>query len=144
MTPQPFAPDRAALAAALDRDLAGKTDYSVLCLSDGLDYGEGDALTGAIAKLRGATGSFAMLRPGKDDAALALGQAIGESSGLTARVLAGEGGPRVGVVRAVTGRGEPLGEAPILHAEAARKEADREIRSAARDQEPGRPPRDRR
>ena len=42
--PQPYAPDRAALADALDRELAGKTDYSVLWLSDGLDYGEGDAL----------------------------------------------------------------------------------------------------
>jgi hypothetical protein len=42
LTPQPYAPDRAALATALDRDLAGKTDYSVLWLSDGLDYSEGE------------------------------------------------------------------------------------------------------
>ena len=112
LTPQPYAPDRAALAATLDRDLAGKTDYSVLWLSDGLDYGDGDALTATIAKLRGATGSFAMLQPGKDDQALALGQAVGEGSGLAARVLSsGGGGPRVGVVKAVTGRGDPLGDA---------------------------------
>ena len=111
LTPQPYAPDRAALAATLDRDLAGKTDYSVLWLSDGLDYGEGDALTTTIAKLRGATGSFAMLQPGKDDQALALGQAVGEGGGLAARVLSSGGGPRVGVVKAVTGRGEPLGDA---------------------------------
>ena len=121
LTPQPYAPDRAALATALDRDLAGKTDYSVLFLSDGLDYGEGDALTGAIAKLRGSTGSFAMLRPGNDDAALALGQATGESGGLAARVLAGEGGPRVGVVKAVTGRGEPLGDAQFSFADGAKE-----------------------
>ena len=111
LTPQPYAPDRAALATALDRDLVGKTDYSVLFLSDGLDYGEGDALTATITKLRGTTGSFAMLRPGKDDAALALGQPTGENGGLAARILAGEGGPRAGVVKAVTGRGEPLGDA---------------------------------
>ena len=111
LIPQPYAPDRAALAATLDRDLAGKTDYSVLWLSDGLDYGEGDALTTTIAKLRGATGSFAMLQPGKDDQALALGQAVGEGGGLAARVLSSGGGPRVGVVKAVTGRGEPLGDA---------------------------------
>jgi hypothetical protein len=111
LTPQPYTPDRAALASTLDHNLAGKTDYSVLWLSDGLDYGEGDALTKVIAKLRGSTGSFAMLRPGKDDSALALGQATGDGAGLEARILAGGEGRRVGVVRAVTGRGEPLGDA---------------------------------
>jgi len=121
LSPQPFAPDRAALAASLDHDLAGKTDFSVLWLSDGLDYGEGDALTNVIAKLRGATGSFAMLRPGKDDQALALGQATGEGAGLEARVLAAGDGPRVGVVKAVTGRGEPLGDAQFSIAQGARE-----------------------
>ncbi|MGE5259510.1 MAG: DUF4159 domain-containing protein, partial [Actinomycetota bacterium] len=119
LSPQPYAPDRAALAATLDHNLAGKTDYSVLWLSDGLDYSEGDALTNVIAKLRGSTGSFTMLRPGKDDQALALGQATGEGAGLEARVLAGGDGPRVGVVKAVTGRGEPLGDAQFTIAEGA-------------------------
>jgi hypothetical protein len=119
LSPQPYAPDRAALAATLDHNLAGKTDYSVLWLSDGLDYGEGDALTNVIAKLRGSTGSFTMLRPGKDDQALAVGQATGEGAGLEARVLAGGDGPRVGVVKAVTGRGEPLGDAQFTIAEGA-------------------------
>ena len=121
LTPQPYAPDRAALAATLDRDLAGKTDYSVLWLSDGLDYGEGDALTATIAKLRGATGSFAMLQPGKDDSALALGQAVGEGGGLVARVLSSGRGPRVGVVKAVTGRGEPLGDAQFALGDGAKE-----------------------
>ena len=121
LTPQPYAPDRAALAATLDRDLAGKTDYSVLWLSDGLDYGEGDALTTTIAKLRGTTGSFAMLQPGKDDQALALGQAVGEGGGLAARVLSSGGGPRVGVVKAVTGRGEPLGDAQFALGDGAKE-----------------------
>ncbi len=39
--PQPYAPDRKALAETLRRELGGKTDYSVVWLSDGLDYGEG-------------------------------------------------------------------------------------------------------
>ncbi len=121
LTPQPYAPDRAALATALDRDLAGKTDYSVLWLSDGLDYSEGDALTAVIAKLRGTTGSFAMLRPGSGDAALALGHGIGENGGLAARLLAGQGGPRIGVVKAVTGRGEPLGDAQFTVGDGARE-----------------------
>ena len=121
LTSQPYAPDRAALAATLDRDLAGKTDYSVLWLSDGLDYGEGDGLTATIAKLRGATGSFAMLQPGKDDSALALGQAVGEGGGLVARVLSSGRGPRVGVVKAVTGRGEPLGDAQFALGDGAKE-----------------------
>lgn len=111
LTPEPYAPDRAGLAATLERDLAGKTDYSVLWLSDGLDYGEGDAFAASLAKLAGATGSLAVLRPEKDDAALALGQASSDGGELTARVLSGADGPRSGVVKALTGRGEPLGEA---------------------------------
>jgi hypothetical protein len=121
LTPQPYVPDRAALASTLDHNLAGKSDYSVLWLSDGLDYGEGDALTKVIAKLRGSTGSFAMLRPSKDDSALALGQATGDGAGLEARILAGGEGPRVGVVKAVTGRGEPLGDAQFSIADGARE-----------------------
>ena len=79
-------------------------------LSDGLDYGEGRSFADSLAKLAGSAGSVLMLRPDRDDAALALDQTAGERSGLTARILSGAEGPRAGVVRAVTGRGEPLGE----------------------------------
>jgi hypothetical protein len=111
LVPEPFAPDRAALAATLDKELGGTTDYSVLWLSDGLDYGDTQAFAAALAKLAGATGSFAVLRPEKDDSPLALGQAVGDGGELTARILSGAEGTRSGVVRALTGRGEPLGEA---------------------------------
>jgi len=120
LTPEPYAPDRAALAAALEKELGGKTDYSVLWLSDGLDYGGAQAFAGTLAKLAGANGSFAVLRPDKNDAALALGQAFGEGGELAARVLSGAEGPRSGVVRALTGRGEPLGEAPYAIGDSAR------------------------
>src|SRR5438876_562369 len=70
LVPEPYAPDRAALATALDRGLGGEPDYSVLWLSDGLDYGEGADFAASLAKLAGSTGSFTVLRPGKDDAAL--------------------------------------------------------------------------
>jgi hypothetical protein len=120
LTPEPYAPDRTALAAALEKTLGGTTDYSVLWLSDGLDYGETQAFAGALAKLAGATGSFAVLRPEKDGAALALGQTSGDSGELAARVLSGAEGPRSGVVRALTGRGEPLGEATYTIGSAAR------------------------
>jgi hypothetical protein len=110
LAPQPYAPDRKALADTLGRELGGKTDYSVVWLSDGLDYGEGRSFADSLAKLAGSAGSVLMLRPDRDDAALALDQTAGERSGLTARILSGAEGPRAGVVRAVTGRGEPLGE----------------------------------
>jgi hypothetical protein len=113
LVPEPYAPDRAALATTLERDLGGETDFSVLWLSDGLDYGEGSGFAASLAKLAGSSGSFTVLRPGHDDAALGVGQASGEGGELTARVLSGADGPRSGVIKALTGRGEPLGEAPF-------------------------------
>ena len=121
MMPEPYAPDRAALADALEKQLGGKTDYSVLWLSDGLDYGEGDAFAKTLAKLAGGHGSFAVLRPEGDDAALALGQSAGDKGELAARVMSAAQGPRSGVVRALTGRGEPLGEAAFSIGETARE-----------------------
>ena len=71
------------LPAKLERESRGQADYSVLCLSDGLDYGEGAAFAASLEKLAGSAGSIAVLRPGKDDAALALGQAEGEAASLS-------------------------------------------------------------
>src|SRR6478752_3341496 len=51
LVPHPYAPDRKALAETLQRELGGKTDFSVVWLSDGLDYGEGQAFTEGLAKL---------------------------------------------------------------------------------------------
>ena len=121
LTPEPYAPDRTALAATLEKALAGKTDYSVLWLSDGLDYGDGEAFAATLAKLAGSAGSFAVLRPEKDDAPLALGQAAGEGGEFAARVLSGTEGPRSGAVKALTGRGEPLGQAAFAIGESARE-----------------------
>ena len=121
LTPEPYAPDRTALAATIEKALAGKTDYSVLWLSDGLDYGDGEAFAATLAKLAGSAGSFAVLRPEKDDAPLALGQAPGEGGEFAARVLSGTEGPRSGAVKALTGRGEPLGQAAFAIGESARE-----------------------
>ena len=121
LTPQPYAPDRKALAATLERELGGKTDYSVVWLSDGLDYGEGPAFAESLTKLAGRSGSILTLRPDGDNAALALDQATGDGSELAARVLSGAEGPRSGVVKALTGRGEPLGEAPFAIPQGARE-----------------------
>jgi Domain of unknown function (DUF4159)/Aerotolerance regulator N-terminal len=121
LAPEPYAPDRVALAQVLDRDLGGKTDYSVLWLSDGLDYGEGPAFASSLAKLAGSTGSLGVLRPEKDDAALALDQTTGNASELAGRVLSGTDGPHSGVVKALTGRGEPLGDAAFSIPQGARE-----------------------
>ncbi len=111
LSPEPYAPARTALAATLDKELGGKSGYSVLWLSDGLDYGKGEEFAGALAKLAGADGGLTVLRPERDGAALAIGQAAGQSGTLAARVLSGTEGPHAGTVKALTGRGEPLGEA---------------------------------
>ncbi len=120
LAPEPYAPDRAALAATLEKQLGGKTGFSVLWLTDGLDYGEGDSFGATLRKLAGPSGSFAVLRPEKENAALALGQASGDGGELTARVLSADDGPRSGTVKALTGHGEPLGEAQFSIAEGAR------------------------
>jgi uncharacterized protein DUF4159/aerotolerance regulator-like protein len=113
LTPEPYAPDRAALAATLEKDLAGQTGHSVVWLSDGLDYGDGDSFAAVLAKLAGNGGSLTVLKPGTGEAALGLGQSTGEGGVLAGRVLSSADGPRSGVVSALTGRGEPLGEAPF-------------------------------
>jgi uncharacterized protein DUF4159/aerotolerance regulator-like protein len=125
LAPEPYAPDRAALAATLEKQLGGKTDFSVLWLTDGLDYGEGEDFAATLRKLAGSTGSFAVLRPENDNAALALGHASGDGGELTARVLSGVDGPRSGAVKALTGRGEPLGEAAFAIPEGAREATTR-------------------
>ena len=119
--PQAYAPDRNALAEKLERELGGQTDYSVVWLSDGLDYGQEQAFIDGLAKFAGASGSIVMLRPERDDAPLALNQTAGERGGLVARVSCGTEGPRSGVVKAVTGRGEPLGEVPFTLSPGARQ-----------------------
>ena len=111
LSPEPYAPDRAALIAALQQALEDKTGYSVVWLSDGLDYGEGASFMDALAAFAGNGGSLTVLKPDADEGAFGLGQASGEGGVLAGRVLSGVEGPRTGTVAALTGRGEPLGEA---------------------------------
>src|SRR5262245_35518775 len=112
ISPEPYAPDRTALAARIEKELSGRTGLRFLGLSDWLDYVDSQVFAGALAKFA-TGGSLSVLRPERDDAALALGQGTGESGTFAARVLSGAEGPRAGVVKALTGRGEPLGEAPF-------------------------------
>ncbi len=102
-------------------DLAQDTAYSVLWLSDGLEHGEGQNFAASLRKLAGETGSFAVIRPEREAAPLALGQESSQGGELAARVLSGADGPRSGTVKALTGRGEPLGEASFSIKEGARE-----------------------
>ncbi len=111
LSPRPYAPDRKALAAKLAEELKDEKSYSVLWLSDGLDYGEGQDFAKGLVKLAGAPGNVTTLKPERDGAALALSQATGDRSELAARIQSGTEGPRAGIVKALSGRGEPLGEA---------------------------------
>ncbi|HXG79302.1 MAG TPA: DUF4159 domain-containing protein [Methyloceanibacter sp.] len=113
LSPEPYAPGRMALAEKLGKELGGKSGFNVLWLSDGLDYGDGAAFAAALKKIAGDGGSVNVLRPESDSAALALGYSVGDGGELVGRVLSGAEGPRAGVIRALTGRGEPLGEAPF-------------------------------
>jgi len=113
LNPEPYAPDRAELAETLEKDLAVKTGHSVVWLSDGLDYGKGESFSEALTKLASGGGSLTVLTPGSHETPLGVGQATGEGGVLAGRVLSGAEGPSTGIVRALTGRGEPLGEAPF-------------------------------
>ena len=121
LVPRPFAPDRKGLAAKLAEQLEADTHYSVLWLTDGLDYGAGADFAESLVKLAGSAANVAMLRPGREDAALGLAQATGERSELAARILSGGEGPRLGIVKALSSRGEPLGEAPFEIPQGARE-----------------------
>ena len=112
LIPEPYAPEREAIAATLQDELDPKTGYSVVWLSDGLDYGHGEDFAAALGKLAEG-GSLTVLQPGAGEAPLGLGQARAEGGVLAGRVIGSEDGPRTGHVRALTGRGEPLGEAPF-------------------------------
>jgi Domain of unknown function (DUF4159)/Aerotolerance regulator N-terminal len=121
LSPEPYAPDRNALAGTLEQQLADQTGFSVLWLSDGLDYGEDDAFRTTLTKFAGDAGSVTVLRPERASAPLAVGQAPGQGGELAARILSGGDGPRSGVVRALTGRGDPLGEASFSIGEKTRE-----------------------
>lgn len=121
LTPEPYAPDRTGLMSIIEKDLAKDTNYSVVWLSDGLEHGGDENFVTSLRKLAGETGSFAVIRPEREAAPLALGQESGQSGELTARILSGVEGPRTGTIKALTGRGEPLGETTFSLKDGARE-----------------------
>ncbi|MEM8643361.1 MAG: DUF4159 domain-containing protein [Pseudomonadota bacterium] len=110
LLPQPFAPNRRDVAATMEEALQGSSDYSVIWLSDGLDYGYGEEFAASLAKLAEG-GSLTVLKPGPQETPLGVGHARAEGGALAGRVISGAPGPFSGSIRALTARGEPLGEA---------------------------------
>jgi hypothetical protein len=112
LQPQPFAPDRAALAEQLARILDGQKGLDVVWLSDGIDH---DGATSAFASALGQIASGGRLqvisnRPGDEPLGLAAG--LDRDGRLEAFVVRAEGAGRTGTALAFSARGQRLAETP--------------------------------
>ena len=113
LIPQPFAPDRLAAAAALEATLNGaKGEASLVWLTDGIDEkGDAGAFAARLAKL----GQLSVVDAKSSESGLGLIAGVGVEGKLEAAILRAEtGGPRDGVLHALSARGQRLGEA-IFH-----------------------------
>jgi uncharacterized protein DUF4159/aerotolerance regulator-like protein len=109
--PQPFAPDRPAVAQAIANALGGATGASVVWLADGIDH---DDQTRAFAdRLKGlASAGLAVIETGPGQEALGTSATLVSGGRLEAQVLRAEaGGARGGTLHALSGRGQRLGSA---------------------------------
>ncbi len=109
LQPRPYNPDRARLAGKLAREFNGHEALAVVWLSDGLNYGGGNAFATALSGLAGGEASLAIASPLMG--ALGLRAKIGANGRLIAHIIRSHGGARNGALRAFTARGEQLGEA---------------------------------
>ncbi len=112
LEPKPFAPNRLAAIGAARTALAGTSSASVLWLSDGLGHGDTGAVAEQLAQLAG-SGQLVLVEPGKSARVLGLRMKSVNGSTLEAEVVGIGGDPLAGVVVALSGRGQPLGEAPF-------------------------------
>jgi hypothetical protein len=113
LQPQPFAPDRSAVAQAIAAALGGTTGVSVVWLADGIDHD--DATRGFAERLKGlASSGLAVIETGAGQEALGASATVVSGGRLEAQVLRAEGpAPRRGTLHAVSGRGQRLGSAPF-------------------------------
>ena len=113
LQPQPFAPDRTGLVAALETALttANATAASVVWLADGIDHdGKGGSFAEALSKAKG-DGRFSVVDVSAGGEPLGLSASVGADGKLTARIVRATGGLREGTVYAYSARGQRLGEA---------------------------------
>ncbi len=119
LAPKPYEPQRAKLATALKQALADQTGLAIVWLSDGLDYGAAADFGNALAELARKGGSLTVARVPGPATPLGLRATRGVGGELSAQVLRAGGDAREGVVHALSGRGERLGEASFSFASGA-------------------------
>mgnify|MGYP001283950338 FL=1 len=119
LQPAPYAPNRLAAAEAIAKGLGTASEVSIVWLSDGADHGNARAFVDRLNQIAGSTGQITMMAPdaGSEPVALRLAAATGDSANtLAIEAARTEGPPRAVSVRALSGRGLPLGEARLSFA----------------------------
>jgi hypothetical protein len=111
--PQPFAPDRPAIAEAIASALAGASGVSIVWLTDGIDHD--DSAGAFVDRLKGlASAGLAVVETSPAQEALGASADVVGGGRLEAQVLRAEpGAARSGTLHALSGRGQRLGSAPF-------------------------------
>lgn len=118
MMPQPIEPDRIALIEKLEgaATLASR-DIQTVWIGDGLDYGAAAQFSERLAALAGA-GGVTLIEPAAGARALALLPPADEGDAFAATLIRAEArGVQQGGVRAISGEGGVLSEAPFAFAD---------------------------
>ena len=119
LEPQPFNPDRSALAARLTNQFAEASSLEVVWLSDGLDYGGAEAFATALGELAGGNAQVSMLSPDPQKTALAIGTPKIAEGSIEVGITRAVGGELLnGRIRALALNGRSLGESPFTFASA--------------------------
>ena len=110
LQPQPFAPQRAEAAGAIEAALAAAPGVSVVWLTDGLDHDNTTrAFVDRLAKV--AASGFTVIEAGAGEEPLAVSAGVGQGGKLEATVLRSSGVARDGILHAFSVRSQRLGEA---------------------------------
>src|SRR5262245_20166186 len=111
--PQPYAPDRQAVAQAIAGVIGGAAGTSVVWLADGIDHD--DTARAFADNLKGfASAGLSVVETGPAQGALGASATLVGGGRLEAQVLRADAGePRSGTLHALSGRGQRLGSAPF-------------------------------
>lgn len=110
-TPKPYPPDRMVAAKAIQDALGEGDDISIVWLSDGLDHGSGKKFGEALQSLSKRSDGLTIVSFSSDAPPVALRSARSQQGKLVTEVISLRGKARGGVVLALSGQGERLGEA---------------------------------
>ena len=111
IAPEPYAPNRAAAADAIERALSGQGSASLYWLSDGVDHDSASEFAKRLAGIAG--GRVTLFQPASGNEAVGLAARLGQGGSLDVTVLRPEGGMRSVRVEALAGNGVRLGEAQV-------------------------------